>query len=141
MIAMRRKLRLPAETADVIATVSAQMVEPKAAFSMLQPVNTEPSEHSIAAPLLKREYGEYEFTIATAAFSIRFLSVILDPPKSYIILDSAFKHRLVFITVDIHRDESAAPFCVGHFPEYPAVRAEKAFDRHLGTVRIDRYIH
>jgi len=55
MIAMRLKLRLPDETADAIVAASAHKVDPNAAFSMLQPVNTVPSVHSTAAPTLNRE--------------------------------------------------------------------------------------
>jgi len=81
MIAMRRKLRFPAETAAATAAVSAHRVAPNATFSMLQPMKTEPSELSTAEPLLNREYGEYELAMAIAAFSMRFLSVIVILPS------------------------------------------------------------
>jgi len=77
MIAMRLKSRLPAETAEDNAANSAQIVEPIDAFSILQPVNTEPSLHSIAAPTLYREYGEYEFSMTSVAALMSFLSVIM----------------------------------------------------------------
>ena len=54
---MRTKSRCPSLTALATAVRSAQMVGPKEAFSMLQPVNTEPSLHSSAAPTGKWEYG------------------------------------------------------------------------------------
>jgi len=73
---MRLKLRCPAETAVAIAAASAQIVDPSAAFSMMHPVKTVPSAHSIAAPFLSREYGVYEFSIASAADSNSLLSVI-----------------------------------------------------------------
>ena len=47
--------RCPSLTAFTRAVRSAQMVEPKAAFSTLQPVNTVPSAHSRAAPTGKWE--------------------------------------------------------------------------------------
>ena len=54
-MAMRRKERWPSLTALAMAVRSAQMVGPKAAFSMLQPVYTVPSSHSNAAPTGKWE--------------------------------------------------------------------------------------
>ena len=52
---MRTKSRCPSLTALNTATRSAQMVGPKLAFSMLQPVYTVPSLHSRAAPTGKWE--------------------------------------------------------------------------------------
>ena len=54
-ITMRTKSRCPSLTALATAVRSAQMVGPKEAFSMLQPVNTVPSLHSRAAPTGKWE--------------------------------------------------------------------------------------
>ena len=46
---MRTNFRRPSLTALAMAVRSAHMVEPRALFSILQPVNTEPSAHSSAA--------------------------------------------------------------------------------------------
>jgi hypothetical protein len=56
-IAMAVKSLYPSLIAFEKAVRSAHMLGEKAAFSMLQPLNTLPSAHSRAAPTLKCEYG------------------------------------------------------------------------------------
>src|SRR5699024_12487096 len=60
----------PAEIALKIATLSAQQLTGKAAFSILHPVYILPVSVSNAAPTLKLEYGVYAFDLPFNALLI-----------------------------------------------------------------------
>lgn len=65
-----RNFLFPSLTALTIADLSAQIV-PWAPFSTLQPVTTDWSEHRIADPTKKLEYGAYAFIRTLTAFWMR----------------------------------------------------------------------
>ena len=79
---------------------------------MLHPVNTEPSEHSSAAPTAKPEYGQYARFFMETASSISFVVVMINllhsaaGPAAFPIADTRFTEpSSILFAFDIFRSE------------------------------------